>query len=189
MNYILGLDIGIASVGWAAVALDANDEPCKILDLNARIFEAAEQPKTGASLAAPRREARGSRRRTRRCRHRMERLRHLFAREELISAENIAALFEAPADVYRLRADGLSRRLDEGEWARVLYHIAKHRGFKSNRKGAASDADEGKVLEAFKENEALLKNYKTVGEMMFRDEKFQTAKRNKGGSYTFCVMR
>lgn len=189
MNYILGLDIGIASVGWAAVALDANDEPCKILDLNARIFEAAEQPKTGASLAAPRREARGSRRRTRRRRHRMERLRHLFAREELISAENIAALFEAPADVYRLRAEGLSRRLDEGEWARVLYHIAKHRGFKSNRKGAASDADEGKVLEAVKENEALLKNYKTVGEMMFRDEKFQTAKRNKGGSYTFCVSR
>ncbi|MBR1553754.1 MAG: hypothetical protein IJ631_07090, partial [Schwartzia sp.] len=71
MNYILGLDIGIASVGWAAVALDANDEPYKILDLNSRIFEAAEQPKTGASLAAPRREARGSRRRTRRRRHRM----------------------------------------------------------------------------------------------------------------------
>ena len=53
MNYILGLDIGIASVGWAAVALDANNEPCKILDLNARIFEAAEHPKNGASLAAP----------------------------------------------------------------------------------------------------------------------------------------
>ena len=189
MNYILGLDIGIASVGWAAVALDANDEPYKILDLNSRIFEAAEQPKTGASLAAPRREARGSRRRTRRRRHRMERLRHLFVREGLLSAEEIAALLDVPADVYRLRAEGLSRRLDDEEWARVLYHIAKHRGFKSNRKGAASDADEGKVLEAVRENAALLENYKTVGEMLYLDEKFQTAKRNKGGSYSFCVGR
>ncbi len=189
MNYILGLDIGIASVGWAAVALNAADEPYKILDLNSRIFEAAEQPKTGASLAAPRREARGSRRRTRRRRHRMERLRHLFVREGLMTADTLAALFEAPADVYQLRAEGLSRRLDEGEWARVLYHIAKHRGFKSNRKGAASDADEGKVLDAVKENAELLKNYKTVGEMLFRDEKFRDAKRNKGGSYSFCVGR
>ena len=189
MNYILGLDIGIASVGWAAVALNADDEPYKILDLNSRIFEAAEQPKTGASLAAPRREARGSRRRTRRRRHRMERLRHLFVREGLMTADALAALFEAPADVYQLRAEGLSRRLDEGEWARVLYHIAKHRGFKSNRKSAASDADEGKVLDAVKENAELLKKYKTVGEMLFRDEKFRDAKRNKGGSYSFCVGR
>lgn len=189
MNYILGLDIGIASVGWAAVALNADDEPYKILDLNSRIFEAAEQPKTGASLAAPRREARGSRRRTRRRRHRMERLRHLFVREGLMTADTLAALFEAPADVYQLRAEGLSRRLDEGEWVRVLYHIAKHRGFKSNRKSAASDADEGKVLDAVKENAELLKNYKTVGEMLFRDEKFRDAKRNKGGSYSFCVGR
>ena len=90
MNYILGLDIGIASVGWAAVALNADDEPYKILDLNSRIFEAAEQPKTGASLAAPRREARASRRRTRRRRHRMERLRHLFVREGLMTADTLA---------------------------------------------------------------------------------------------------
>ena len=189
MNYILGLDIGIASVGWAAVALDANDEPYKILDLNSRIFKAAEQPKTGASLAAPRREARGSRRRIRRRRHRMERLRHLFVREGLLSAEEIEALFKAPADVYRLRAEGLSRCLDDGEWARVLYHIAKHRGFKSNRRNAEVNTGDGKVKTAIDENKRLLENYKTVGEMLFRDEKFKDAKRNKGGDYTFCVGR
>ncbi|MDY6296440.1 MAG: type II CRISPR RNA-guided endonuclease Cas9 [Schwartzia succinivorans] len=189
MNYILGLDIGIASVGWAAVALDANDEPYKILDLNSRIFEKAEDPQNGDSLAAPRRKARGSRRRTRRRRHRMERLRHLFAREGLLSADKIEEIFHVPDDVYSLRAEGLTRCLKDGEWARVLYHIAKHRGFKSNRKSAASDADEGKVIEAVRQNAVLLKNYKTVGEMLFRDEKFQAAKRNKGGSYNFCVSR
>ena len=61
MHYVLGLDIGIASVGWAVLALDTQDDPVRILDLGSRIFERAEVPKTGESLAAPRRTARGAR--------------------------------------------------------------------------------------------------------------------------------
>lgn len=38
MRYVLGLDIGIASVGWAVLELDSFDEPFKIVDLNSRIF-------------------------------------------------------------------------------------------------------------------------------------------------------
>ena len=53
MEYTLGLDIGIASVGWAVLSNDAKGEPCHIEDLGVRIFEAAEQPKTGASLLRP----------------------------------------------------------------------------------------------------------------------------------------
>ena len=79
-RYILGLDIGIASVGWAALALNDKDEPYRILDMNSRIFPEAEQPKTGESLAAPRRQARGMRRRLRRRRHRLARLRSLLVR-------------------------------------------------------------------------------------------------------------
>ena len=74
LRYVLGLDIGIASVGWAVLALDDNDEPYKIEALNSRIFEKAENPKDGSSLAAPRREARSMRRRLRRRRHRSERV-------------------------------------------------------------------------------------------------------------------
>ena len=58
MRYVLGLDIGIASVGWAVLALDSFDEPFKIVDLNSRIFTKAENPQDGSSLAKPRREAR-----------------------------------------------------------------------------------------------------------------------------------
>ena len=66
LPYAIGLDIGITSVGWATVALDQEDQPFGIIGMGARIFDAAEQPKTGASLAAPRREARSMRRRLRR---------------------------------------------------------------------------------------------------------------------------
>ena len=40
--YALGLDIGITSVGWAALALNSEEKPCAILDLGSRIFDAAE---------------------------------------------------------------------------------------------------------------------------------------------------
>ena len=93
MEYTLGLDIGITSVGWAVLANDAQGEPYRIQDLGVRIFEAAEQPKTGASLAAPRREARSARRRLRRRRHRKERIRALLVQEGLISQDCLDTLF------------------------------------------------------------------------------------------------
>lgn len=64
MRYKIGLDIGMASVGWSVLELDDSDEPKKILKMGSRIFEAAENPKDGSSLAKPRREARGIRRRS-----------------------------------------------------------------------------------------------------------------------------
>ena len=64
--YRIGLDIGVASVGWAVVGLNGTGEPVGLHRLGVRIFDKAEQPKTGESLAAPRRMARGMRRRLRR---------------------------------------------------------------------------------------------------------------------------
>ena len=61
MRYIIGLDVGIASVGWAVINKDKN----RIEDLGVRIFKKAEEP-DGKSLNLARREARGSRRRIRR---------------------------------------------------------------------------------------------------------------------------
>lgn len=109
-HYAIGLDIGITSVGWATVALDADENPCGIIGLGSRIFDAAEQPKTGESLAAPRREARSARRRLRRHRHRNERIRSLMIEEQLISQDELAALFDGRLeDIYALRVKALMR--------------------------------------------------------------------------------
>ena len=79
-HYALGLDIGIDSVGWAILCNHAEGEPIKVENLGVRIFDKAEQPKTGESLAAPRRSARSARRCLRRHRHRLDRIR--FAIED-----------------------------------------------------------------------------------------------------------
>ena len=85
LSYGIGLDIGIASVGWAVVALDNNELPYGIINIGSRIFDAAENPKDGASLALPRREARSMRRRLRRHRHRNERIRAMIVRRGILT--------------------------------------------------------------------------------------------------------
>ena len=83
-NYRIGLDIGIASVGWAVLENNSKDEPVHIMDFGVRIFDTAEDPQTGDSLASPRRNARSMRRRLRRRRHRLDRIKQLLEREGLI---------------------------------------------------------------------------------------------------------
>ena len=120
LNYRIGLDIGIASVGWAVLENNTHDEPFRIIDLGVRIFDTAEQPKTGASLALPRREARSARRRLRRRGHRLERIKKLFEAEGLINIEEFEARYKRTGlpDVYKLRYEGLTEGLLMMSWHR-----------------------------------------------------------------------
>lgn len=195
--YRLGLDVGIKSVGWCVLECDENGEPIQINALNSRIFDAAEQPKTGASLAEPRRNARGLRRRIRRKSFRLERIRKLFS-------ENGIELFETQddliclkdeyknLDVVKLRSDALDKKLTEAEFARVLYSLARHRGFKSNKREGAKDSDEGKLLSSIRESEEEMREsgMRTRGEQLYK--KYLTEGKpvhNKYGDYSMCVSR
>lgn len=204
-HYALGLDVGIDSVGWAVLRNDANGEPEKIENLGVRIFDKAEQPKTGASLAAPRRDARSARRRLRRHKHRLDRIKHLLDVSSIITPEALEQLYLNPhfeESPYQLRAEALERILTKEELARILIHIAQRRGYKSNStaEAAANEKETGKVKQAISENQQCMtmNHYRTVGEMMYRDEKFwgvnpdgskylQT--RNKTNDYRFTVDR
>ena len=191
MALILGLDIGIASVGWCVL----DDEKKKIAGLGVRVFPVAENPKDGAPLALPRRLARSARRRLRRRRERLERIRSLFVGEGLAASDDaidavFARIAQEQGTPYRLRAEGLDRRLTDEEWLRVLYHIAKHRGFKSNRRSAEEkDSEAGRMLSGVRANTVRMeeKGYRTVGEMLFKDPDFETNKRNRGGDYSHTV--
>ena len=189
--YAIGLDVGVASVGWAAVALDSKENPCGILDMGSRIFDAAEQPKTGASLAAPRREARSARRRIRRKRHRKERIRELMLSAGLLSEAELEGLYAGELeDIYSLRTRALDQEVSRREFARILLHLSQRRGFRSNR-SAASGKEDGQLLEAVSENARRMKDggYRTVGEMLCKDPLFRDHKRNKGGDYRATVSR
>ncbi len=190
-QYAIGLDIGITSVGWAIVALDHEERPCGIIRMGSRIFDAAEQPKTGASLAAPRREARSARRRLRRHRHRNERIRNLLIAQNVLSQDALNILFTGRLeDIYALRVRALDELLSGNELARLLIHLSQSRGFRSNRKNPSDDED-GAILAAVSENKQAMERdgYRTVGEMLLKDSRFADHKRNKGGEYVSTVTR
>ena len=188
-RYSIGLDVGIASVGWAILALDTDERPMGIIDLGSRIFDSAEQPKTGASLALPRREARGSRRRLRRHRHRNERIRQAIVNSGLLSKEELDGLYSGvQEDIYRLRVRALDEPVSRKEFAKILIHLSQRRGFRSNRRGEAGGED-GKLLKAVNENRQRMaeKGYRSVGEMLLLDEEYSQHKRNKGGQYLSLI--
>lgn len=192
MAYAIGLDCGITSVGYAVVELNSDEEPKRIIRLGSRIFTAAENPKDGSSLAAPRREKRGLRRRLRRHRHRNERIRQLIINENILSEIELSELFDGQLeDIYALRTTALDHVVTNAQFARIMINLAQRRGFKSNRKVDSQDKEKGKLLTAVGENAILMqeKGYRTVGEMLYKDAKFAEFKRNKGESYTNTVSR
>jgi CRISPR-associated endonuclease Csn1 len=81
--------------------------------------------------------------------------------------------------------------LTKEETVRVLIHIAQRRGFKSNRKADTQDkkSESGRMLDAVEQNNQLmlLKGYRTVGEMLFKDDKYSVTKKNKADDYSHTV--
>lgn len=195
--YRIGLDIGTTSVGWAVLNTNAEGEPNRIVDMGVRIFDAAENPKDGSPLAKPRREARGARRRNRRHKHRMDRIKSLLQNAGVITKQELAQLYDRKGqssgltDIYEIRYNALESRLSSEEFARLLVHLAQRRGFKSNRKNEDKKSDNGKLLTATNENVLYMqeKGYRTVGEMLYKDEKYKDVKRNKGGDYSNTFLR
>ncbi len=189
-SYTLGLDIGIASVGWCVLGED------HIIALGVRAFDKAETAKEGESLNLARRNARLMRRRLRRRAWRLTKLARILKRHEVIDD---ARLFQpqspAPSPLWALRVAALDRLLQPEEWARVIYHLCKHRGFhwisRAEEKQTEDDSksEGGQVKKALANTRRRMgeKNYRTAAEMVLAE--FPDAQRNKHGEYTKALPR
>lgn len=203
MKYRLGLDIGIASVGWAVIRHDKDGQPNGIENCGVRLFEKAEKPDSGESLSLERRIARGARRRIRRHQHRKLRAKQLIENYGLMTQSEIEEMYSKKLnDIYEIRVQALERLLSREEWARLLILWLQRRGYKSNSKSEEKDADNKKTLGAISENKRLIaeKGYRTVGEMIAKDEKFRVINcdssqgfirktRNSSGDYKLTLAR
>ncbi|MBP5788830.1 MAG: type II CRISPR RNA-guided endonuclease Cas9, partial [Neisseriaceae bacterium] len=245
-DYIIGLDLGIASVGWACVEVDIftdkdgkeQAQPMGLIDCGVRCFAAAEEPKTGESLTAARRAARSQRRTIARRANRMRQVRKLLFRHGLLTANEFQAAYTQNtqdktffkkrnqkllnkinsviaseqgerathsrndasdfsdslkdnekaffSNVWQLRVEALHRKLERAEFAAVICHLVKHRGYLSTRKSERKNADEqtGKMLVGVATNEKLIKDgiYQSPAEIAvytFRNHNGQPQYRNR----------
>jgi len=172
-RFLLGIDLGSASLGWAAIRLDSAGAPAGVLRAGVRIFDPAV---TGdidkgrdESNAVTRRSARLARRQLRRRAARQKELFTLLQDRRLLPAysgplphaseqrhavlnqldKNFAAKWKSASrfddlPLYLLRKAALSERLEPFELGRILYHLSQRRGFKSNRRAAAKPNEKEK---------------------------------------------
>jgi len=184
-----GFDIGIASVGWCVLA----SEQQYLVDLGVRCFDKAETER-GESLNLARRTARLMRRRLRRRAWRLTKLGRLLKGVGLIDDANyFSQRFESVKTPWELRVEGLDRQLTNQEWARVIYHLCKHRGFywvsQAEEKKATTEAEGGKVKQGLTNTQKLMrsKGYRSIAEMMTTE--FPKGQRNKQGDYSKALPR
>lgn len=153
MATVLGLDLGVTSIGWAVLDEDMEGAPTRIIACGSRIFESCVDDKTKTPLNQARRGKRLLRRQIARRRQRRDLVRGILVRSGLWPAdlgtdpEGDAGACNRLGDPYRLRAEGLDRRLEPHEFGRVLLAFSKRRGFQSNRKAGKQDDDEPKPAE------------------------------------------
>ena len=162
-GYILGLDLGVTSVGWAKIPIDSSQISDETLDMGVRIFEMAVEAQDGKSKNLARRQARQVRKGYRRTRRRMTKLFNRLRNGGLLPDWDAstpekrqaylnkldAKLFneyfcDAPRDksarrvvkqtfLYKLRARALDEKLEPDAVGRILLLLASRRGYRSNK--------------------------------------------------------
>lgn len=181
---ILGLDLGVASIGWAYIE-ENQGQSSKILDMGVRVIplnsdELGEFTKGNAiSKNANRRIKRGMRRNVYRRTMRKDLLKKAIIKEGwLMDKETFQTLDKL--SLWELRAKAVTDKISLDELSRVLYHINQKRGFKSNRKtDLVDDKKESDYKAEIRKNEAIIhENQMTIGQFFFKclsnDRHFKT---------------
>jgi CRISPR-associated endonuclease Csn1 len=201
---VLGLDVGIASIGWALIEIDdiGYEEGARgeILAAGVWKFEPPEEKtQNGSRLKSEiRRNFRSQRRVLRRRRQRMNEVRRVFARHELLPRDDRDALKQPGLDPWKLRTEALERALRPVEFAVALGHIARHRGFKSNAKdvkSAQAASSNSAMSKAFAATQDKLARFRTPAHMLCADESFLVSGtsvrrlRNRDGDHSRTQLR
>lgn len=184
----LGLDIGTNSIGWCLIEDDK-----RIVDIGARIFSDGRDPKSGASLAVDRRDARAMRRRRDRYLGRRSAFLDALIAHKLMPANADEAKLIAERDPYDLRKRALEEQLQPYEIGRALFHLNQRRGFKSNRKAdrKGKPGEEGKIASGAKAlDQAMAESgADTLGQFLAGREAKRVRLNSENQEYDFYPQR
>ena len=180
-KHVLGLDLGVGSIGWCLIALDAQGDPAEILGMGSRVVpltNLGDDKAFSKGEAFTANQKRTARRTMRRGFARYQLRRYRLRRElEKVGMLPDAALIQLPLlELWELRerAATAGRRLTLPELGRVLCHINQKRGYRHVKSDAATIVgDEGEkkkdsnsaYLAGIRANdEKLQAEHKTVGQ-------------------------
>lgn len=171
MKKILGLDLGVASIGWAIIQED-NDKR-SILGMGCRIIPLDTDDKDEFSKGnkISKNQKRTARRTQRkgydRYQQRRKKLTELLIDKKMFNAELFAL---QPLELWGLRAKAAESPIELTQLGRVLYHLNQKRGYKSSRADANLEKkDTDYVAEVKGRHELLKQEGKTIGQKFFNE--------------------
>ncbi|AZB36291.1 type II CRISPR RNA-guided endonuclease Cas9 [Chryseobacterium bernardetii] len=175
MKNILGLDLGVSSIGWAYVQEDSkNSENNKIIKLGVRVnpltvdeqlnFEKGKPITTNAGRTL----ARSARRNLQRFKLRRVNLIDVLKKNNILKESDLLAEVgkNSTFQTQELRAKAAKEKIELSELARVLLLINKKRGYKSSRK--AKNEDEGQIIDGMAVAKKLYEENITPGEYSYQ---------------------
>ena len=189
MKKVLGLDLGVGSIGWSLIALDEDQCPAEILGMGCRIVPlTTEESKfasgEGISKNAERTQMRTMRKMLDRYQQRRTKLANILREHQMYPDE---ALIHLPLmRLWQLRADAATpgRQLSLPELGRVLYHLSQKRGYrhsKSDESGEKKDTEY--VAEVKSRYQQIQEEGLTVGQHFAKLLKDTEQRSERGGVY------
>ncbi len=186
----LGLDLGISSIGWTLIENYGNN--VEIVDLGVRIFtagQAMEQGKRIGPPAQPRREARLSRRTLRRKKARLSKTKKLLRDFNLMeSPESLFYNVKNAPKPWELRSKAVKEKISKEDLARILIHMANHRGYMLSIETGDDEKKEKKIKKVISETKKNIQSsdYQTYGEYVYNTAvENGTRMRNKKETYLY----
>lgn len=170
---ILGLDLGVTSVGWALI--EDSDGKKEILGMGSRIIPLStdDNKEFSQGVAITKNQKRTTKRTQRKGYNRYQMRRKNLARVLADNEMHDAELFNLePLELWGLRSKAVTEKIELKEIGRVLYHLNQKRGYKSSRSDANLDKKDTEYVAQVKSRHDELKEQGlTIGQKFFDELK------------------
>ncbi len=201
---VLGLDLGVGSIGWCLITLDKDEKPQSILGMGSRIVplstgDAKEFTKGEAiSKNKMRTVARTIRKGMDRYQLRREALKKVLREHGMLPDESLIKLPLLELWELRARATTPGDQLSLTELGRVLLHINQKRGYKHAKADEAAEAEaegkskskkekEGYVAQVKGRYQALKEKGQTIGQHFAEELRANQQTASRGVYYTYRI--
>lgn len=138
MKKVLGIDLGVGSIGWCLLEKDDENNPKHILRIGSRRVPIGSDEESGYTKgnAVSKNAARTLKRTARKCYDRYQLRRKALMdllRKYGMEPSNKLVFEQTPVELWQMRADAATKEVSLEELGRVLLHINQKRGYKHSR--------------------------------------------------------
>lgn len=188
---ILGLDLGVGSIGWALIETE-NNQPKQILGIGSRVVPISKDDNDQFSKGqAITKNADRTQRRTARKGYNRYQMRRALLTQALRNNNMLPErMDENVIDLWKLRSDAATEghQLTLPQIGRVLYHINQKRGYKHSKADENGDSKQTKYVEAVNQRyKDIQEAHQTIGQHFYLELLRTRVHRESGDYYTYRI--